>query len=190
MLDDTSKPLFKKLLIFESCHPMNTKAQPLKLPRYHHCFVCGDQNPIGLDVTFQMNGGRVETRFIPQPGQHTGYQTIVHGGILATLLDECMGWSGFLSRPVLCLTAELNIRYRESANAGKPLLIYGELVHDRKRMIQARGAIEKEDGTVVCSAEGKYIPLSEAQQNEVIAYAGWDKKWPELVKQLQTVMVD
>lgn len=164
---------------------MNHFADGIKLPRYHHCFVCGDQNPIGLDVTFTVRNNRIETTFTPEP-HHGGYQNIVHGGILATLLDECMGWSGIFSRPILSYTAELNVRYKESAYVGENLLIYGELVKDRKRIVMAQGAIEKADGTVVCTGEGKYMPMAVDQQAEVVKYAGWNKDWEQVAQLMQS----
>ena len=54
---------------------------PIALPRYTECFVCGRDNPIGLDVTFYYQNDRIETAFTPRRA-HTGYRDIVHGGVL------------------------------------------------------------------------------------------------------------
>ena len=105
----------------------------------------------------------------------------------AALLDECMGWSSILSRRVMCYTAELTLRYKESVKPGNRLRIYGELNKDRKRIITARGAVEKEDGTVVCAAEGKYIPLSEEEMKEVCIYANWGDRFESVVRQIHAL---
>ncbi len=160
--------------------------EPIALPRYTECFVCGRDNPIGLDVTFYYQNGRIETAFTPHRA-HTGYQDVVHGGVLAALLDECMGWTSILSRCVMCYTAELTLRYKESVKPGNRLLIYGELHKARKRIITARGAVELEDGTIVCAGEGKYIPLSEEEMKEVCGYANWGDRFQNIVQQIHAL---
>jgi len=139
---------------------------------------------MGLDVTFYYTAGRIETTFVPGR-HHAGYREVVHGGILATLLDECMGWSAILSQTVLCVTADISIRYKSSAKVGEPLRVYGELATDKKRIILARGGIEKEDGAVVCSGEGKYVPLSPEEQQAVIDYAGWGEEFARVCSRIQ-----
>lgn len=159
-------------------------ADPIALPRYSECFVCGRNNAIGLDVTFYYRNGRIETTFTPKK-EHAGYRDVVHGGILAALLDETMGWAAVVSRPIMCVAAELAIRYKTSAREGEPLLAYGELVADKKRLIQARGAIEREDGAVLCAGEGKYVPLPVEEQRNVIRYAGWGERLEEAYRRIQ-----
>src|SRR3989304_8168546 len=112
---------------------MNPFPGSIPLPRYDHCFVCGKANPIGLDLTFYYHEDRIKTRFSPLP-HHAGYQGIVHGGILATILDECMGWTCILSREVMCVAADLSIRYKSPAKVGHVLYAVSELMEDRKRL--------------------------------------------------------
>lgn len=159
-------------------------AEAIALPRYSECFVCGRNNRIGLDVTFYYRNGRIEAAFAPKQ-EHAGYRDIVHGGVLAALLDETMGWAAIVSRPIMCVAAELSIRYKASAKNGERLLAYGELVADRKRLILARGAIERADGTVLCVGEGKYVPLPEEEQKNVIHYAGWGDRLEEAYRRIQ-----
>lgn len=151
----------------------------IALPRYHECFVCGKDNPSGFNITFYYRNGRIEADFIPQE-RHIGYQNIVHGGLLATLLDECMGWSTFLSRKVMCVAAEISVRYKVSAHVGDRLTVCGELVSDRKRLINVRGEIVRDDGTVICTGEGKFVPMQKEDQENVIAYAGWGSRLDEV----------
>ncbi|HOJ59939.1 MAG TPA: PaaI family thioesterase [bacterium] len=154
------------------------------LPRYSECFVCGRNNATGLDVTFYYRHGRIEAGFTPKK-EHAGYRDIVHGGVLAALLDEIMGWTAVVSRPVMCMAVEIAVRYKTSAKAGERLLAYGELVADKKRLILARGAIEREDGTVLCVGEGKFMPLPDDEQKRVIEYAGWGTRFDEVFQRIQ-----
>jgi len=53
-----------------------------RLPNYSGCYVCGDENPRGLNVRFEVEDGTVRTEFVPQ-ADHTGYHGRVHGGVRA-----------------------------------------------------------------------------------------------------------
>jgi len=63
-----------------------------RLPNSAGCFVCGSANPRGLGVRFEVENGVVTTRFVPHR-DHCGYNDRVHGGVMAALLDEVMGWA-------------------------------------------------------------------------------------------------
>ena len=55
------------------------------------CFVCGQENTDGLQLKFSYSsdGGKVETRFVPD-AKYQGWKEVLHGGIIMTLLDEVM----------------------------------------------------------------------------------------------------
>lgn len=161
----------------------------IALPRYGDCFVCGCDNPAGLDVVFYYTYDRIEAEFTPPP-RYSGFRDVTHGGVLATLMDECMGWASILSRPVMCVTAEMTIRYKSPAKAGEPLRAYSELIADKKRMILASGAIETLEGRVVCTGEGKFIPMSETETREVAEYAGWGDEFERLYQKIQAIRID
>jgi hypothetical protein len=60
--------------------------------RDHYCFGCGRHNPIGLHLVFDADGEGVATRYIPRP-EDQGFPAVMHGGLLALLLDEAMFWA-------------------------------------------------------------------------------------------------
>ena len=62
------------------------------LPHTYSCFVCGESNAAGLKLRFETDGRIVRTRFHPRP-EHAGFKGVVHGGIIATVLDEVMVWA-------------------------------------------------------------------------------------------------
>lgn len=68
-------------------------AQPITIDRdaVGRCFGCGQANEHGFRMTFaRYPDGTVESRHRTAP-HHCGVDTVVHGGIQATLLDEVMG---------------------------------------------------------------------------------------------------
>lgn len=152
---------------------MTSTKNEVILPRYSECFVCGSWNPAGLNLTFRYHDGNIETTFVPE-AKHAGYRNVTHGGILATVLDECMGWTGIISRPVLCVSVELGIRYTSPAHMGDRLQVCCQLIKDRRRMLLTQGTIRNEDGMRVCSGEGKFVPLQPEDQQAVQEYAAWN----------------
>lgn len=156
------------------------------LPRYTHCFVCGHLNPIGLDLEFTYANESIVTTFTPKP-EHGGYKNKVHGGILATLLDESMGWASVISRPVLSVSADLSVRYKLPATVGEKLIVTAQLTADKKRMFLTKGKIETDDGKILCTGEGKYMPLTDQEMEELIEYAKWQDSFYPACDQIQTL---
>lgn len=165
---------------------MKHKLGRIRLPRYAHCFVCGKLNPVGLDLEFSYINDGIETSFVPS-AEHAGYKDKIHGGILATLLDESMGWASIISRPVLCVAADLSVRYKLPARVGEKLIISAELLADKKRLFLARGKIVKEDGTVLCTGQGKYMPLSSQEMDALITYAKWQDLFYPAYEKIQAI---
>ncbi|MEI2727020.1 MAG: PaaI family thioesterase [Verrucomicrobiota bacterium] len=88
------------------------------LPHTHSCFVCGESNPFGLRLRFETDGRVVQTRFVPR-AEHIGFKGVVHGGILATVLDEIMVWACAVPTRKFAYCAELTVRYRHPLAPGE-----------------------------------------------------------------------
>jgi uncharacterized protein (TIGR00369 family) len=131
----------------------------LTLSRYQEqrCFVCGKNNGIGLHLTFRLEEDVTYSEFVPQP-DHQGYDGIVHGGILAALLDDAMANCLWL-RGVSAVTAKMALRYREPVQVGTRLFIYGRLLHEREKMATAEGWITTPTGTRLVEASGTFFKL-------------------------------
>ena len=125
----------------------------MKFETYGNCFVCGEKNPNGLRLNFEIDKKRktLQTTFIASP-TFQGWDGIVHGGIISTLLDEAMAKLVYeLGYPAV--TASLEVRFRNPSPILQPLSVHGEIVEVNKRLIKAKSRIVKEDGTLL--AEGK-----------------------------------
>lgn len=154
------------------------------LPRYRHCFVCGSQNSIGLNLQFAVKDGRVETSFVPRE-EHCGYRHVVHGGVLAAVLDECMGWTMITRRRGMCISAEVTLRFKRRAAAGRRLFVSAECLDCRSRLTTAKGQITDEDSNLVCTGQGKFIPLSDEEMKEINSYLGWGNALDQVFEQIQ-----
>ncbi len=119
------------------------------------CFACSPKNPIGLHLEFQEIDDTYQTCFTGGP-EHQGYDGILHGGIISTLLDEVTA-RYIYAKGFRALTARLEVRYRRPTPIGVPLIITGRISKVRGKMYELVGKIKLADGTV--TAEGKSTVL-------------------------------
>ncbi len=119
------------------------------------CMACGRNNPRGLHMKFRHEGDHYVCDFMPERF-HQGWEGIVHGGILATLLDEAM--NDMLSRNgTTVATAELNVRYKLPAKTGVPLKVRAWMTRERPPLWEAAGDITDADGRVVATGTAKLM---------------------------------
>jgi len=130
-----------------------------ELPHSKSCFVCGSRNRFGLNLRFFTDGRIVETRFVPRP-EDGGFVGVVHGGIVATVLDEVMVWACAVRQKRFCFSAEMTVRYVRPLLTGLEIIARGEMLEDRKgRIFLAKGELAHLDGTVVARSTAKYMPI-------------------------------
>ena len=125
----------------------------MKFETYGNCFVCGENNLGGLRLRFEIDKEKqtLQTVFVASP-VFQGWDGIVHGGIISTLLDEAMAKLSY-ELGYNTVTASLEIRFKKPAPILEPLLVYGEISEVSKRLVKAKSRVAKEDGTIL--AEGK-----------------------------------
>lgn len=126
-----------------------------KQPNSRHCFVCGIENPIGLHLKFYQTGPGEVTAEINLPEIYQGYPGIVHGGVIAAMLDEAAGRAhmGPVEAPRFMFTARLDVRYRKNVPTGQPLLLVGKAGNSKSRTAQAYSAIYDQDGALLADAD-------------------------------------
>ena len=124
---------------------------PLNIDRgYSMCFGCGQDNPIGLKLSFQWDGKTARAEFIPSE-LHQGWSGFVHGGIITCLLDEAMAYAAVFGN-VSCVTAKMQVRLRRLAQVDEPLIITSSITKKTKRLVETKAAVSLKDGTPI--AEG------------------------------------
>jgi uncharacterized protein (TIGR00369 family) len=154
-----------------------------RLPNSTGCYVCGSENTRGLGVTFEFEDGVVSARFVARP-EYCGYNDRVHGGVMAALLDEVMGWAPSVINRRFCVAAEIVIRYLKPLPIGQTVIVRGEMTADRGRLWEARGEIVDAAGAVYARGTGKYHPLSEVQTQSVMDYLAVDGRRVTLAEAL------
>lgn len=117
-----------------------------------NCFVCGKNNPIGLKAEFDIDPEhRRASTTVRIPETFQGWQGITHGGIISALLDEicaqaCMGIG------LQIVTSEMKLRYRAPVPTGSLVTVIGEVVGERRRLIDVKGRLEL-DGQIMAEAD-------------------------------------
>jgi len=131
----------------------------------HNCFACGEGNPKGMHLEIELGDAAARTTWTPD-ADDVGWSDRVHGGLIATLLDEVMAWapSSFDSWAV---TAELTTRFRSPAMPGEPLVADARVVERRRRIYRVRGEVHGADGRLVAEAEGRYLGATPTQKAEL-----------------------
>lgn len=139
------------------------------LPHTHSCFVCGESNPSGLRLRFYTDGKVVRAEFQPKVA-HAGFQDTVHGGIIATVLDEIMVWACAVQTKQFGFCAEMTVRYQRPLRPGENALVTAELVANRRnRIFEAKAELRDASGAVLATATGKYLPIQASDRARLMA---------------------
>lgn len=122
----------------------------------NRCFVCGPANPRGLQLRFRLEDGVCRSEFTP--GElHGGFETVTHGGIVFSVLDDAMANWLFL-QGARGLTAKCEIRYREPLAVGTRVLVEARLKSRRRRLFVLESALRLPDsGQIVAEAEASFM---------------------------------
>lgn len=79
-------------------------------PGQNLCFGCGPANPAGLKLTFEEDDTKLYA--VWQPSVHfQGYTNVLHGGIIATLLDETGAWCVNVKAGTSGVTSSMTVKY-------------------------------------------------------------------------------
>lgn len=118
----------------------------------NRCFVCGQDNPIGLKLRFEPAGGGVRAEFTPSE-LHAGYEGLVHGGILAALIDDALANIWFV-RGQEAVTVKIEVRFRREAKPGERLIVTAEPTGAKSGLETARATVARTDGVVIAEGAG------------------------------------
>jgi len=129
----------------------------VKFESYGNCFVCGENNPAGLHLSFDIDQEKqtLKTTFVAN-STFQGWDGIVHGGIISTLLDEAMAKLVY-ELGYEAVTVSLEIKFKKPAPILETLFIHGEITEVSRRLIKANARVTKEDGTILAVGTSTFI---------------------------------
>ncbi len=146
-----------------SVPPAEKPASPVIAPiADHYCFVCGRDNPRGL---------KIKVRYLPEetaaetelslPREFQGWAEVIHGGILATLLDELMAHAVWhFAGPGV--TIGMEVRFHQPLKPGEPILVRGVMTspNGSRRLAEAE-IVRLTDGKKIASGKSRFLLLAE-----------------------------
>jgi len=122
------------------------------------CFACGKENRDGLQLDFALlEDGRLRTEYSP-PQKFQGYKDILHGGIMAVLLDETMIHLAF-RRGGRVVTANLEIKLRKPAKIGERIIVTAELLSDSGRRLELAAEAKNEGGSLLAQGRSTMVRI-------------------------------
>ncbi len=131
---------------------------PLTHTAQNRCFGCGQANPIGLHLDFMLaDDGTVVCR-ATIPDTYEGPRGYVHGGIIATLLDETMS-KAVRSINVVGMTRHMEVDYKRPVPSCTPIRLEGHVVRVEGRKHWAEASILDNDGLLLARSGGLFIEV-------------------------------
>jgi uncharacterized protein (TIGR00369 family) len=123
------------------------------------CFGCGGANARGMKLTFEQDDSTKRIRGAFKLGaEYQGGPGFIHGGIIATVLDEAMGKVSRF-RGVRAVTAELNVEYLKPVSVDAPLLIEAYEVEKTGRNLHYVGEIRNQAGDLLARGRGRFVVI-------------------------------
>ncbi len=164
----------------------DTKDNVLPLPYATNCFVCGSEREhpgltrrfycleakgtqivftsIGLDPDDQNEVSRFQLD-----------EAMIHPGVLAAILDETMGWGGFVEARHGGMTVKLDVDFLRPVDRSEKMLCYG----------LCSGTRGKNPNRMFWFAEGGILPMGEGDLPPIIRATGQWLAMPDLTQEMR-----
>ena len=140
---------------------------PIQKLQGHHCFACGTDNPIGLNMNFYRMKDTVCSD-VTLGKNHEGWENMAHGGIISTLLDEVMSWTVLYFKRTFLVTRKMDIKYIKPVPLHIPLTARGKILDEPGHSkIDIRGEIVDAEGKLLVRSRGEFVMLAENKLSAV-----------------------
>jgi uncharacterized protein (TIGR00369 family) len=131
-----------------------------KLSDDQYCFACGALNPIGLHMEVSFRDNKAFSRLCLKrefQREFQGWSDIVHGGVMATILDEIMAHA-VLHYVGQAVTTSLQVSYRAPLHVGEEIEAIGYVAEKKSRAVVAKAEIRMLGSKkLIATGESKFI---------------------------------
>ena len=160
---------------------MNEEYIQLPNRRDHNCFGCSPRNTSGLQMNFYTNKKAVYSK-VKVPEHLCGWNNLVHGGVLTTILDEIMSWSAIYLLKRVPMTKSMTVDFLKPVYVGNPLKAEGT-VTDKKGKHEAlmQGRIYNKNDICCASATATFAVFSPAVAKRLSITDSESLKWFEQI---------
>ena len=137
----------------------------------HHCFACGTLNEQGLHLELHLELRRSWVE-LELDRRFEGWDGIIHGGIVSTILDEVMAWA-LVAEDNWGLTARMNVVFKAPVHVGQPIRADGWITDARRRIVDTEARlVDRDSGTLLATATGVYMAADAKRKRELQARYG------------------
>ncbi len=148
----------------------------------HKCFACSPVNNAGLKMTFYTDDASVVSK-VNVPEHLCGWDNLVHGGIISTILDESMSWGAIYLLKKIILTKTITVDFCQPIYIGEDLFVRSQIVErtsEREAVMEAK--VFKGDGVLCARSRGAFALFSfEAMKKKKILSE-------KLIDEFETIM--
>ncbi len=126
-----------------------------------NCFGCSENNSMGLQMKFWWNDRIVRSKLII-PDHLCGWNKLIHGGVVSTILDEVMSWATIYSRKQMVMTKTMTIDFIKPIQIGDEITAEGQIkeVTNRHEVI-AEGRIFDHENQLCAQSTGNFVTFSQ-----------------------------
>jgi uncharacterized protein (TIGR00369 family) len=121
-----------------------------------YCFACGPLNPIGLHMEVSFDDNKAFSK-LSLKQEFQGWSDLVHGGVMAAVLDEIMAHA-VIHYVGQAVTTSLQVTFRAPLHVGEEIEAVGYVTEQTKRGVVARAEIRTpQSKTLIATGESKFL---------------------------------
>jgi uncharacterized protein (TIGR00369 family) len=139
---------------------------PLHHTAQNRCFGCGEANATGMHLEFLVAEDGSVVCLPAVPHTFEGPPGYVHGGIIATLLDEAMS-KAVRVRGHTAMTRHMEVEYLRPVPSGAPIRIESRLASSEGRKHWAEAKILNAHGVTLATGKGLFVEVRTSRMNAV-----------------------
>jgi uncharacterized protein (TIGR00369 family) len=122
-------------------------------------------------MRFDVGDDKAVEAVVTVPPGFQGWRDVVHGGVVALLLDEAMAYAAG-AHGEIGMTADLKMRFRKSVPVGEPLTVRGHVLWRRRNVLGIAASIRDASGTLLASGEGSFVSRGTLEPGRSFGYGG------------------
>ncbi len=129
---------------------------PVRRPESHgNCLLCGDRNRFGLGLRFYAVSDSEVEAVLNSKRHHQGYEGILHGGFVASLMDSAM-CNVLFHRGIEAVTGDISIRYLEEIPYDCEVVLRGLFLGGSAPLFKVEAVLMRE-GRIVVRAKARFV---------------------------------
>ena len=158
---------------------------PLPNRSSHNCFGCSPANTSGLQMSFYTDEATVYSK-ITVPDHLCGWNNLVHGGVLTTIMDEIMSWAAIYLLKRVAMTKSISVDFLKPVYVGNPLRAEGTVLKNKgKHEALMEGCLYNKDEVCCAKASGTFAVFSPAVAKRLSITDSESLKWFEKIFDLK-----